>query len=248
MIPKVIHYCWFGKNPLPDEYLKYIDTWRKFCPDYKIIQWDESNYDVNKINFIKQAYDNKKYAFVSDYARLDIINKYGGVYFDTDIEVVKSFNDLLDNKAFGGLERVVNNYYLAFGLGFGSEKNNLFIQEIMHYYENKNFIKKDGSFDCTPIPEIVSSVLKDKYSVDVIKNEIIKLDNITIYPTEYFGCKDMINNKIKMTKNTYSIHHYSGTWKDKNSYIFLKLQNIFGKRIGEYIFVILNKIKRIIKL
>ncbi len=243
MIPKVIHYCWFGENKISDEFLKYIDSWKKYCPDYEIKQWNESNYDVNKINFIKQAYDNKKYAFVSDYARVDIVNKYGGIYLDTDVELIKNLDELLKYKAYFGVEMYLNEYYVQLGIGFGSEKNNPLLEDIMKYYEKRNFIKDDGSLDCTPIPIIVNKIIKNKYSLDCIENKITYLDDFVIFPKEYFGCKDMLSNKVDTTSNSYSIHHYSATWKDKSSLTYDKLVKLFGVKLGEYIFVIFNKIR-----
>ena len=141
MIPKVIHYCWFGGNPLPELAIRYIDSWRQRCPDYEIKKWDETNFDVYSCDFVKEAYESKKWAFVSDYARLWIVFNYGGVYLDTDVELVKSLDELLDNKCFLGAETTgqVNT-----GLGFGAEKNNVVVKLLLNEYNNRHFKLKMG--------------------------------------------------------------------------------------------------------
>lgn len=119
MIPKKIHYCWFGRNPLPELAVRCIESWKKYCPDYEIIEWNEDNYDINKISYVKEAYQARKWAFVTDYVRLDVVNQYGGIYLDTDVELLKSLDPLLKYKSFFGMEE---GKFIATGLGFGAEK------------------------------------------------------------------------------------------------------------------------------
>ena len=139
-----IHYCWFGGGELPDEYKKYIESWRKCCPDYEIIRWDESNYDVTKNRYMRQAYENKKWAFVSDYARVDIIYHQGGIYLDTDVELVKNFDEFLKWDLFCGFESFD---YVAWGVGFGAVKEHEILKDVLNEYEKRSFLKEDGSFD-----------------------------------------------------------------------------------------------------
>ncbi|TNU75055.1 glycosyltransferase family 32 protein, partial [Lactococcus cremoris] len=141
MIPKVIHYCWFGGQPLPESALKCIESWRRFCPDYEIKQWSEKNYDVNKIQYIKEAYQEKKFAFVTDVARLDIIWNEGGIYLDTDVELIKSLDELLYNSLYLGMERAgrVNT-----GLGFGAEVNHPIVRANLELYTNIPFSGNDN--------------------------------------------------------------------------------------------------------
>ncbi|MEE1059147.1 MAG: glycosyltransferase, partial [Treponema sp.] len=141
MIPKKIHYCWFGGNPLPDFAKRCIESWRKFFPDYEIIEWNEHNYDVHKIPYISQAYNAKKFAFVSDYARFDILYEHGGLYFDTDVEVIKPFDDLVEKGAFAGVECPGK---LAAGLGLASPAASPIYKEILDSYKISNFINQDG--------------------------------------------------------------------------------------------------------
>ena len=233
-IPKVIHYCWFGGNEIPKEYLDNIESWKKFCPDYEIKRWDESNYDINKCKFIKEAYDIKKWAFVTDYARLDIVYNYGGIYLDTDVEIVKNFDDLLDNDCFMGIEcgNLVNT-----GIGFGAVKYNNFIKENKEYYEDKSIYDDSGNLNLINCPVITSKILKDKGAL--LNNKIEIIDNVKIYPEEYFCPMNYFNGKTNITNNTYSIHKYSMSWGSKyekrRSNLKRKLAKVFGVKLAEII-------------
>jgi len=149
-IPKVIHYCWFGGNEKSKLIKKCIDSWKKYCPDYEIKEWNESNFDIEINNYVKEAYEAKKWAFVSDYARLWIVYNYGGIYLDTDVELIKSLDNLLNYKAYFGSEdgKLINT-----GLGFGAIKDNEFVKKIKDDYEYIHFIKDDGTYDITPCPK-----------------------------------------------------------------------------------------------
>ena len=145
MIPKIIHYCWVGRNPLPDDVRHYIESWKKYCPDYKIIEWNEDNFDIFFNQYAREAYNAKKWAFVSDYIRLSVLNTYGGIYMDTDVEVVKNLDEFLSNKAFSGFE---SNKYIPTGI-MGAEKGNAWIQYLLSYYDNRSFYLDDGTPDLT---------------------------------------------------------------------------------------------------
>lgn len=262
MIPKTIHYCWFGKNPLPELALHCIESWKVFLPDYEIIQWNESNYNVKKIPYIEQAYDAKKYAFVSDYARFDILYEYGGIYFDTDVEVIKPLDDIINRGPFAGLE---DPGAINAGLGLGARVHESIYQEILDSYTNDRFIKSDGSMNLYTIVERVSSIFSQYGFTKENKNQIIK--DISIYTKDYFCPKNYRTFEINITKNTYSIHHYDASWVSKfhKKYITTteKLCKCFGVPIGniikvfpylqwkisEYGFIMLFKkiIKRIFK-
>ena len=148
MIPKVIHYCWFGNNPKNKDVEKCMASWKKFCPDYEIIEWNESNFDINCIPFVKQAYDAKKWAFVTDYARLKIIYENGGIYLDTDVELLKPLDDLLKLDAYVGLQSAE---YINTGLGFGAEKENEMIYEMMIDYNSRHFLAENCETIACPI-------------------------------------------------------------------------------------------------
>ncbi|HFI0315167.1 TPA: glycosyltransferase family 32 protein [Streptococcus suis] len=203
MIPKKIHYCWFGGNPLPESVKKCKESWKKFCPDYEIIEWNESNYNVHKMPFISDAYTAKKYAFVSDYARLDIIYNEGGIYLDTDVELIRPLDALLSHSAFMGMELIgeVNT-----GLGFGAEKYHRFIGENRDVYLKETF----NTSNLVTCVELTTNLLVTK---GLEKNNSIQIiDGVTIYPMEYFCPYNMETRKTSLTENTYSIHHYDATW------------------------------------
>lgn len=203
MIPKIIHYCWFGGNPLPRSAQKCIKSWRKYCPDYQIIEWNESNFDVNCNAYCAAMYEQKRWAFLSDYARLKIVYEHGGIYFDTDVELVRPIDDLIKNKAFMGLETTEK---VATGLGFGAEKGCDFIKENMAAYE----ALKDFSSP-VPCPDITTELL-GKYNVDCVCNQIQEVAGVTIYPVEYFCPKHTHTGIVTVTPNTVSIHHYDASW------------------------------------
>ena len=179
-IPKVFHYCWFGGNELTESVKKCIQSWKKYCPDYQIIRWDESNYDYTKNKYMIEAYQQKKWGFVSDYARLDILYNYGGIYLDTDVEIIRSFDDLLEYKAFMGFE----NNYVALGLGFGARKHVEEIKEMRDEYENLSFILPDGSLNMRPVPRYTTEYLEARGLVANGTRQTI--NGIEIFPTEYF--------------------------------------------------------------
>lgn len=208
MIPKIIHYCWFGGNPLPDLAQKCIASWKKYCPDYEIKEWNELNFDVNCCAFVKEAYAARKWAFVSDYARLKIIYDHGGIYLDTDVELIKGFNPFLDNKCFLGEETLGG---INTGLGFGAEKANLIVGEMLDMYERKHFKLEDGSYDMTPCPEINTEPLR-KYGYVFSGKKIWKDENVVIYPPEYFCPINYVTGEKNITNNTYSIHLYNASW------------------------------------
>lgn len=218
-IPKVIHYFWFGGNPLPLLAKKCIDSWKQYFPEYEIIEWNESNFDVNIIPYTAQANTAKKYAFVSDYARLWVLYKYGGIYFDTDVEVIKPFDDILKYGAFIGLESCEDGKYApALGLGFACPPGLEVYQELLESYENDDFITASGKQNLSTIVIRTANILK-KYGF-VEKDEIQSIKNIIIYPTEYFCPKDFASGRLTITRKTHSIHWYDASWQPKSSRIF----------------------------
>ena len=231
-IPKVIHYAWFGKGEIPKKDLKCIESWKRYCPDYEIKCWNEDNYDVNKNLFIKQAYENKKFAFVSDYARLDILYNYGGIYFDVDVEVIKNIDSLLEHKGFLGLEEVEGKYYVNTGLGFGAEKKLSLLKKIISFYEGSSFISENGTINAKPCPIVTNEVLLAENNLVLEKNQFYNIDDVVIYPTEYFDPKNYDTGKINITENTLTIHHYDGSWVDENLKLHRKYSKIFGDRIA----------------
>lgn len=234
MIPKIINYCWFGGKEKPSEVIKCINSWKKYCPDYKIIEWNESNYDLNKNEYVKYTYENKKYAFLTDYVRLDIIYENGGIYLDTDVELIKSLDDLLDCECYIGMETIGN---INTGQGFGAVARNLFIKENKEFYEHYNFLDENSQFKKIICVKVTTNILK-KYGLK--SEDIIQyINNVVVYPVEYFCPLKMGTNKLNITSNTYSIHHFSGSWKSNSKLM---------RKISYYLIPIKMKIKKILNL
>lgn len=227
-IPKIIHYCWFGRNPLPELAKKCIASWKKFMPDYEIKEWNEDNYDVRKITYIAQAYDAKKYAFVSDFARFDILYEHGGVYFDTDVEVIKPLDDILRRGSFAGVERTGDAGSLNAGLGIASPAASEIYKEILASYKESSFIKADGSLDLTTVVTRVSNIFKKHGLKDV--DEIQKVCGVTVYPAEYFCPKNFETGELTITENTRTIHWFDGSWLDEyNKQLDKQVKKIYKK-------------------
>lgn len=202
MIPKIIHYCWFGGNPLPDFALKCIESWKKYCPEYQIIRWDESNFDVVKCPaYVREAYAAKKWAFVTDYVRLQVVYEHGGIYLDTDVTLLKNLDALLVHPAYFGRE---DDIYVNTGIGFGAEKGSHILLEIMNDYAQ-------SEFDTTACPIKNKSVF-NRYGLITGDSFQILTDGTAIYPIEYFNPKNPRTGLVRITENSYSVHDYSATW------------------------------------
>ena len=210
MIPKIIHYCWFGRNPLPPLAKKCIKSWKKHCPDYEIIEWNEDNFDIASAPlYVRQAYEAKKWAFVTDYVRLYVVHEHGGIYLDTDVELIKNLDEVLDAKGFFAFE---NGRYIATGLGFGAEKGSLLVREMMDVYTSISFIQEDGSFDTTPCPGRNTDVLiKHGLKQD---DSLQYIDGHMIYPHDWFCPCSWRTGELCKTQNTLGIHWFSSSWYD----------------------------------
>ena len=208
MIPKIIHYCWFGGKPLPKSAEKCIASWKKYLPDYEIKRWDESNFDVNAIPYTREAYAACKFAFVSDYARFWILYHYGGVYFDTDVEVIRPIDDIINRGGFLGVESNRNGIYTVNpGLGFAATQGTAVIGEMVNLYSTFHFINTDGASDLKNIVEITTDYLSSKGLQNT--DEIQDCCGFTIYPKDYFCPIDYDTRELKITENTRTIHHYA---------------------------------------
>lgn len=234
-IPKKIHYCWFGGKPVPRELQNYMETWRIHCPDYEIIRWDESNYDVTQNLYMYQAYQNGKWGFVPDYARLDIIYRHGGIYLDTDVEVIRSFDALLYDEMFCGFEQ---SGCINFGNGFGAAQGNALIRELRDVYDNYKFINDNGSLNVTPCVYYQEPVLARCHVQ--FNGAYQKIGNAVIYPGEVLDAENHWSKEVKLTDKTRSLHHYASSWwdnPDMNAAVE-KLQQNYGllrQRMEEHI-------------
>lgn len=242
-IPKIIHYCWFGDGKISEENQAYIDEWKIVCPDYQIIKWNERNYDVNKVAFMREAAATKNWTFIADYARFDIINTYGGVYLDVDVQLLKNHEEFLSLPSFWGIEQDFNRQlYVNPGLGFGSIPNNPIINELLEFYNQMHF----ENHKIVASPVLLRELFEKKGFIQ--KNTIQKFDFGNLYPKDYFAPLDCFG-KLKITSNTVSIHHYLGSWinnpESSENLLFKKCIYYFGEKKGEYVFQILKRIKRI---
>ena len=233
MIPKVVHYCWFGRNPKLELMQRCIASWKKHCPDYELIEWNEDNFDVNIIPYTQEAYEAKKYAFVSDYARMWILYHYGGLYFDTDVEVIKEMDDIVVRGPFMGIEvEAKGDEYplVAPGLGLGAEPMMDLYRNIMDYYAPLHFVCEDGSFNQVTVVKHVTNVLADNGLKQT--NELQEVGGVWIYPREYFNPLDDNTGKLVVTENTRSIHWYTKTWLNKQNpirtWIVRRIHRYFG--------------------
>ena len=206
MIPKIIHYCWFGGKPLPRSMQRYIKSWQKYCPDYKICRWDESNFDVQARLYTRQAYEAKKFAFVSDVARLWILVNEGGIYLDTDVEVVKPLDEILSYRAVSGFEDGKN---IPTGL-MACEKGFALFEEFLHEYDHLPFIRQDRSYDLTTNVIRITAACKKRGLVQ--NNTQQTVDGFTLLPQAYFCPKNYETGRISATPNTLTIHHFKGSW------------------------------------
>lgn len=227
VIPKIIHYCWFGNGEMGEKEKACIESWKKYCPDYEIKLWTEGNYNVNKNQYMSDAYKEKKWSFVSDYARLDVVYQYGGIYLDTDVELIKSIDKLLEYKMFCGFE---NDEYVAFGLGFGAEKGHYIIKEIMDLYDTLSFYNSNGSLNLEPCPAYQSAVLK-RHGINM-DNTLQKTEDIMVLSSEYLCPINDGTGVMKLTENTYSVHHFSWSWADRGERIWGQISRWANRHLG----------------
>lgn len=234
MIPKIIHYCWFGKNPLPDLAVKCINSWKKYFPDYKIQEWNEDNFDLDSCEYCREAYKGKKWAFVSDYARFKILYEYGGIYFDTDVEVIRNMDDIISKGAFIGRERIAGSFPVNAGLGIAAEKNMPILKEIIDDYERSKFVQSEKM---ETVVERVTRILNQHGLSNKQQYEVI--EGFHVYPSDYFCPYDYNIGKLCQTSNTRSIHWYDASWLDdrmkKRRKICVKIQRTFPGGVGEKI-------------
>lgn len=227
MIPKIVHYCWFGGNPLPELAQKCIASWKKYLPEYEIKEWNEKNFDVYQNFYVKEAYEARKYAFVTDYVRLYALYHEGGIYMDTDVEVLKPLDCFLVHNAFSGFE---DDYNIPTGI-MASEKKGKWVEENLQYYYNRHFLNSDGEIDTTTNVEIITNYMM-KYGL--LKNNTYQdfPGLFTVYPKDFFCPKDHGSGNICLTENSYCIHHFMMSWLPSKqvriSNIKRKMMKIFG--------------------
>lgn len=212
-IPKIIHYCWFGKGNKPSIIKKCIKSWHKFCPDYHIIEWNESNFDVESNIYCKTAYEAKKWAFLSDYVRLKVLYEYGGIYMDTDVELIRPLEHFLIYNCFLGFQ---HEKYVSNGLVTGVIPGHPFIARNLEIYENKSFMTESDSKKHVVCQEYTTKILEENYGLKLpCDGKIQILDDIVVFPPEYFCPYDHRTFTMNKTKNTVAIHHFASSWWDR---------------------------------
>lgn len=239
MIPKVIHYCWFGRHPLPAMAKKCIKSWKKYLPDYEIKEWNEDNFDVNMIPYTQEAYQAKKYAFVSDYARFWIIYNFGGIYFDTDVEVIRSLKDIIDSGSFMGCQRDVP-IAINPGLGIGAPSGLAIYKEMLGIYDKEHFINPDKIQNYKTIVHYTTDLFI-KHGLSKKGGRIQRVDGVTIYPKEYFCPLDPLL-KMEKTRESRTIHHFDASWQPFGKQLIKKIKRMLGYRFSYMIRSVLLKI------
>lgn len=212
MIPKIIHYCRFGGKEKPASVCKCIDTWRKYCPDFEIKEWNETNFDVNSTQYTQDAYKIGNYAFVSDVARLKVLTEEGGIYFDTDVEVVKDFSPLLENKAFLCFE---GTQHIATST-MGCKPHHPLFEEFYGLYAKEKLFKPDSTVNTDTNVVRLTKLLQNHGLL--LNGQQQEIAGVTIYPYSYFSPYDYVDGRLRKTDDTYSIHWYSQSWLKISSF------------------------------
>lgn len=238
-IPKVIHYCWFGKNKMPALAEKCIESWKKYCPGYKIVCWNEDNFDITENRYAKEAYDAGKWAFVSDYVRLKVLYDEGGIYLDTDVELLKPLDNLIEEYGYMGFD---DNGLVSTGLGFACKKGNELVGALLADYDNISFILPDGSYDLTPCPDRNTKTMQ-KLGMDINNKEQVFME-IQMLPEDYLCPMKYYTGKKIITKNTYSMHHFCASWTSPTAKRTLFAKRIIGVKLYDKLYgKFLHKIK-----
>ena len=240
MIKKTIHYCWFGGNPLPELVKKCIESWKRFCPEYEIKEWNETNFNINCCQYVKEAYEAKKWAFVSDYCRFWVLYQQGGIYLDTDVELIKSLDDLPES--FVGFEdqTICNS-----GLIRGAQKGDRICAEMLDSYQKDHFLLKDGTYNTQTVCVRETNILKAAGLIQDGKKQTVA--DTHIYPAEFFSPKSFLTGKLSITTNTYSIHHYNGSWYSEEEIFASQLREKYRKYMPAKIALRFSRFVAIVK-
>lgn len=240
-IPKIIHYCWFGRGLKSKSVFECIESWKRILPDYEIIEWNESNFDISQNAYVQEAYNEKKWAFVSDYVRLYALYNFGGIYLDTDVELIKNIDCFLIFSNFMGLEdksRIMTAV-------IGSEKGSAWIKYLLDDYSNRSFYKNNGSLDLMTNVERVTLLAKKQGFME-INDKTSSFKNVIVFSTEYFSPKSPLSGKVNKTSNTYCIHHFESSWINKGYKDILRKYIVLV--MGEKNYIRLSNVKKVIKI
>ncbi|WP_281863140.1 glycosyltransferase family 32 protein [Planomicrobium okeanokoites] len=241
MIEKKIHYIWMGRGPKSELIQKCMESWKVHLSEYEIVEWNEDNFDIHSNKFVLEAYNNKKWAYVSDYVRLFAIYNHGGIYMDTDMEIMKPLDKFLNHRAFSGFESV---RHIPTGI-MGAEKGHPWIKDLLNHYSNNSFLKEDGSLDLTPNVVSITDITKEKYKIIMNNQYQVLPEDLHIYPKEFFCPSDYGDTPKQITKkitsSSYSIHHYDGSWLSTWGKAKTKIKRLLGTTNSEKILNIINK-------
>lgn len=239
MIPKIIHYCWYGRGKMPELAVKCIESWKKYLPDYELKEWNEDTFDISRNQYVREAYENRKFAFVTDYVRLYALYTEGGIYMDTDVEVVGGFDKFLHHHAFSGFETDGN---VPTGM-MAAEKDSIWAKELLDQYQDRIFVLPDGSFDMTTNTTVITNYMLRKGLI--LNNQYQDFPGLcTMYPADFFCPKDHRTGKIRCTKNTVCIHHFAGSWLNHSFLNDLRhnIKTFLVQACGERMIVVLSDI------
>lgn len=244
MIPKIIHYCWLSSDPYPEKIAYCLNSWHKMLPDYEIRLWDLHRFPLDKSVWVKEAYESKKYAFAADYIRAYALYHFGGIYLDSDVEVIRPYDDLLQLSYFLGFERDEEGYIEAATMA--TEPGNPLFKHLLDYYEGRHF-NNNGKLDTTPLPVVMKGIVDSYYSIRRIEGvaEWVDADNtLSVFPSDYFSPKDE-NDRLHLTERTYSIHHFAGTWRPALHHrlrkMIISLCGPKGKQLASTIYSVFKK-------
>lgn len=238
-VPKVIYYCWFGHGKQPPLVETCIKSWKTYCPDYDIVCINEENFDVNQNRYMKEAYEAGKWAFVSDYARLNVLYDNGGIYLDTDVELIKPLDKLIEAGGYMGFD---DNGVVSTGLGFACEPGNPLVGALLHDYDDIPFLLPDGTYDLTPCPDR-NTKLMVKLGLDVSKQRQVFM-GIQLFPEEYFCPMKYYTGKKVITENTHSIHHFCASWTSATAKRTLLVKRLVGVKLYDKLYgKFLHKLK-----
>lgn len=243
MIPKIIHYCWFGRGSMPDLAIKCIGSWHKYLPEYEYRLWNEDTFNVDSVPYVKEAYEARKFAFVTDYVRLWALNEYGGVYMDTDVEILKPLDSLLELPAFTGYEASTSGAPVT-GL-MASAPNGVWVQEQLHAYDGRHFKLGDGTYDMTTNTVIITDIMAKNGFIANGKYQVYKND-LHVFPVDYF-CPLTSTRVLKLTSNSYCIHHFAGSWKEltiKDKCKDFITAKVLGPKITNVLIAVKRRIKK----
>lgn len=230
-IPKIIHYCWFGNNAETKLVQRCKQSWKEYLPDYKVVLWNEKNFDINENQFVFEAYQKKKWAFVTDFVRLKVLYDYGGIYMDTDVEIIKNLDCFLQNGAFTGFE---SDQDIPTGI-MGAKPGHRWIKYLLDYYYDKKFILNDGSIDITTNVQIISKLSGKCGLVPNNQYQVICQD-VHLYPKDYFAPKSYETGRISLTSNTHCIHHFAGSWLSQKQKLKNRAVGLIKIHLGEAVY------------